>query len=151
MYIYILTSPPPPNSTAHPNTPQSQHLESHGGAGNKDFWAALALVCKDELAKAGGLTSGRDALTSGGVHAAVADELEGMFGGKSVAALEAMGEDIQRRLQGGGKEGLDVDYWENVLAELKVSQSRTPQCPPPHTHSQTPPRPNNNTNNNTKP
>lgn len=66
-----ITPPNPPNSS-----PQKQHLEAQGP--NKDFWAALALVCKDELAKAGALP-GADALTSGGVHAAVAEELEGMY------------------------------------------------------------------------
>lgn len=42
------------------------------------------------------------------------------FGGKSVAALERMRVDIQARLDS-GEVGLDVDYWENVLAELKVN------------------------------
>lgn len=60
----------------HPSKQKLQHLEAQGP--NKDFWAALALVCKDELAKAGALP-GADALTSGGVHAAVAEELEGMY------------------------------------------------------------------------
>lgn len=150
-------------------TDDRQQLETAGP--NKDFWAALSLVCKDELAKAGALP-GKDALTGGGVHAAVAEELEGMwverlclllvegwkgpaacflrlspsrlavphndddddtrrnetnqptdrFGGKSLAALGTMREEIQARVRS-GEEGVDVDYWENVLAELKVQCS----------------------------
>lgn len=42
------------------------------------------------------------------------------FGGKSVFALEKMRGEIQARLDKGEETGLDVDYWENVLAELHV-------------------------------
>lgn len=42
------------------------------------------------------------------------------FGGKSVLALEKMRGEIQARLDKGEETGLDVDYWENVLAELQA-------------------------------
>lgn len=91
-----------------------QSLEGEGS--NKQFWNSLALVCKDELKRAGLAASGP---ASVGVHSAVTAELDEMFEGKSIKELEHLRSQIQKKVD--NNDGtVDVDYWENVLEELKV-------------------------------
>lgn len=93
-----------------------QTLEGEGP--NKEFWDSLALVCKDELKRAGLIAAG-----TGGVHSAVTHELDEMFDGKSVRELEKLRVEIQRKVD--HNDGtVDVDYWENVLLELKVYHAK---------------------------
>jgi len=93
-----------------------QSLEGEGP--NKEFWNALAIVCKDEISKKSGAR-----LDDGGVHHAVEEELEEMFAGRSVADLERMRVEIQDKID--RNDGtVDVDYYEGVLSSLKVYHAK---------------------------
>mmetsp|Transcript_8572 Transcript_8572/g.11314 ORF Transcript_8572/g.11314 Transcript_8572/m.11314 type:complete len:603 (+) Transcript_8572:82-1890(+) len=91
------------------------------------FWGALAHVCADELKKAKqavGEKDGRENI-KGGMHESVRDEVEKMFGGRSVAYLNRMASQIGQRMENAkAGDGADPEYWEAVLNHLQVYQAK---------------------------
>ena len=51
-----------------------------------------------------------------------------MLGGKSVVELESMREDIQKKLERGGRD-VDGDYWAKVLGKCALLPSFLPSLP----------------------
>ena len=94
-----------------------QELEEAGP--NKAFWKALEIGCDKEIESAAPDSRSREA----GVHSSVMDELTSSFQGKSSLELDAMGADIQAKLDSGDG-SLDTEFWEGVLSQLQVYRAR---------------------------
>jgi Conserved mid region of cactin len=103
------------------------------------FWAALGVVCTDELQRAremAGLLkdsssssssaaaaadSAASTAAAAGVHKAVRDDVAALFGDRDVARLSELREQIEARIAAGSG---DVDYWGEVLKHLHVHQAK---------------------------
>ncbi|CAG0899590.1 unnamed protein product, partial [Cyprideis torosa] len=59
-----------------------------------------------------------------GVHEAVRRDVVSIFKGKSSAQLDAMRQQMERKIRS-GDESVDVTYWESLLSQLKAHMART--------------------------
>ncbi|KAJ8718230.1 hypothetical protein PYW07_006160 [Mythimna separata] len=88
---------------------------------NQAYWEDVQTVAQDELDKLrrpAAPDTRRDA-----VHQAVAGDVTQIFKDKSVAQLEVLQAQVERKLCG-REDGVNVAYWESLLAQLKGHTSR---------------------------
>ncbi|CAG9563687.1 unnamed protein product [Danaus chrysippus] len=85
---------------------------------NQSYWEDVQTIVSSELVKLRRLAPGRD-----GVHAAVAEDVAGVFRGKSTAALLQLQAAIEHKMAA-RTAGLDVHYWESLLSQLKAHMAR---------------------------
>jgi hypothetical protein len=97
------------------------YLEFEGGGTNAEFWASLKVICEHELKQ---LEADAEPHHGTGMHASVAKDVEEMFAGKSCAHLEGMQSEIADTLEGGADDGVDVEYWEGLLAQLIIYKAK---------------------------
>ncbi|KAJ2786639.1 hypothetical protein GGI15_001354 [Coemansia interrupta] len=91
------------------------YLSLETNAHNVEFWENLLVVCSAHLRQ---MSDGTRPAGS-----AVGGDVRGIIGGKSLSELLDLETDVQAKL--GGKDGaVDVDYWEQVRAELAVEKAR---------------------------
>jgi hypothetical protein len=92
---------------------------------NKEFWAAMSVVCDDELARAREGKARRgdsDARFDGGVHSSIDTDVKQILQGKSFAELQQLEQSIIATLTGGAT--VDVEYWEALLKRLVVFKAK---------------------------
>ncbi|KAJ1861515.1 hypothetical protein LPJ73_001000, partial [Coemansia sp. RSA 2703] len=91
------------------------YLSLETNARNVEFWENMLVVCSAHLRH---VSSG---MQPGG--SAVSSDVRGIISGKSLSELLDLENDVQAKLS--GKDGaVDVEYWEQVRAELDVEKSR---------------------------
>ncbi|KDO31639.1 hypothetical protein SPRG_03559 [Saprolegnia parasitica CBS 223.65] len=96
------------------------YMELEGETGeNIEFWKLLAIVCLDEITKRQKKASSRHA-----IHTEVQKAIDEMLTGKSIAELDELGAEIDATINGGGS-GIDVEYYESVLQEIKVHKAKS--------------------------
>ncbi|OQR93444.1 hypothetical protein ACHHYP_02534 [Achlya hypogyna] len=95
------------------------YIELEGKTGeNVEFWTLLAVVCGDEIAKRHKNASARHA-----IHNEVQQAIDEMLAGKSREDLDELAAEIDATINGGGS-GIDVEYYESVLQEIKVHKAK---------------------------
>ncbi|KAG5178455.1 cactus-binding C-terminus of cactin protein-domain-containing protein [Tribonema minus] len=96
-----------------------QEMEDAQEGANRAFWAALGVVCADELARAqeaAGIVP-----AAAGLHKNVRGDVAALLEGRDAARLEELREQVDGRVQRG--EG-DVDYWAAVSQQLRAHAAR---------------------------
>lgn len=85
---------------------------------NSKFWGAMAHMCehltREAISREGGGASG--------LHTEVQSDVSDMLCSKTREQLDQLHDQITERL--GGGEAVDSDYWESVLAQLRVTRAR---------------------------
>ena len=96
-------------------------------AKNRDSWADIVVIVEDELAKLRKMdaTSSYEQMAERrqGINKAVAQDIQGLFKDKSTAQLNALRDSIEAKLEK-KTDGLDVNYWESLLSQLKAHLAR---------------------------
>lgn len=94
---------------------------------NLNYWRDVQIIVEEELRKLRRLdTSSVDHQIGErreGINAAVSAEVVEVFRGKTPTQLQALYQQIQRRIHS-KEEGLDVPYWETLLSRLKAYMAR---------------------------
>ncbi len=113
---------------------------------NREFWADIIVIVDDELAKLRKMDSryvDSPSVNFGsiktisffrsqyelaaerrqGINKAVADDVQKVFEGKTAEQLTQLQSNIERKLQSRA-DGLDVNYWESLLSQLKAHLAR---------------------------
>ncbi|OQR97770.1 hypothetical protein THRCLA_06852 [Thraustotheca clavata] len=95
------------------------YIELEGEKGeNAEFWRLLEVICLDEMQKRDKKNSSRHA-----IHQEVQNSIKEMLAGKSSEELSELAADIEATIDGGGS-GIDVEYYESVLQEIKVHKAK---------------------------
>lgn len=88
--------------------------------GDELYWKALITICDDEMYKARNGGSG-----AYGLQEAVYEEIVGLLEGKHYKELQALENDVNRRISVGSRDsGVDVVYWENLLKHLQIFKAK---------------------------
>ncbi|XP_038211124.1 cactin [Zerene cesonia] len=85
------------------------------------YWEDVETIVSAELGQLRRLAEPRAARD--GVHHAVAPDVQQIFKGKTGAQLEALQQQISQKISG-QRAGVDVGYWETLLAQLKAHMAR---------------------------
>ncbi|CAG4948098.1 unnamed protein product [Colias eurytheme] len=85
------------------------------------YWEDVETIVSAELGQLRRLAEPRAARD--GVHHAVAADVQQIFKGKTGAQLEALQQQISQKISG-QRAGVDVGYWETLLAQLKAHMAR---------------------------
>ncbi|KAJ3023662.1 hypothetical protein HKX48_001886 [Thoreauomyces humboldtii] len=88
---------------------------------NTRFWEAMIVVCDDELGRHRSEATSSDA-TRTGVNKSVAADIESMFANKSLAQLDLLQKQIDKKLGEGGP--IDIEYWETAIRALVVWKAK---------------------------
>lgn len=94
------------------------------GSDHSDYWAALMVVCDDELERHRSMTDAQAAAQLGdhGINHAVSEDIDTMFTGKTSSELNALDAQIRGHIEQG--HAGDVEYWENLLKRLLVHKAK---------------------------
>lgn len=94
---------------------------------NREFWADIITIVHDELHKLRKMDMKGQyeeaAERRQGINKAVADDVQGVFKGKSSDQLSQLQLQIETKLSQRA-EGVDVGYWESLLSQLKAHLAR---------------------------
>ena len=94
---------------------------------NREFWADIITIVHDELHKLRKMETKSQyeeaAERRQGINKAVADDVQGVFKGKTSEQLSQLQLQIERKLSQRA-EGVDVGYWESLLSQLKAHLAR---------------------------
>ena len=94
---------------------------------NREFWADIITIVHDELHKLRKMDMKSQyeeaAERRQGINKAVADDVQGVFKGKSSDQLSQLQLQIETKLSQRA-EGVDVGYWESLLSQLKAHLAR---------------------------
>ena len=93
---------------------------------NMDFWSDIVVIVEDELSKLKKMSQSEYEMMAGrrqGINQAVAEDVENVFKGKSAQQLSQLQANIENKLKQ-KSEGLDVNYWESLLSQLKAHLAR---------------------------
>ena len=94
---------------------------------NREFWANIITIVHDELHKLRKMDMKSQyeeaAERRQGINKAVADDVQGVFKGKSSDQLSQLQLQIETKLSQRA-EGVDVGYWESLLSQLKAHLAR---------------------------
>ncbi|KAF0696836.1 Aste57867_12437 [Aphanomyces stellatus] len=109
-----------PHELAHLQDEIRVYMELEGDGGEHfKFWKLLRVLCTHALARQARHGGGR-----GAIHRDVEDAIHDLLAGKSTSELLALKQEIDATLASGSG-GIDVEYYENVLAEIKVYLAKT--------------------------
>jgi hypothetical protein len=97
------------------------YMELEGRHGEYyDFWKSLLIVCLDAIQKEHQRSSSRHA-----IHEAVQESIYDMLKGKCNEELVELKNEVDKTIDSAGSgQGIDVEYWESVLQEIKVHQAK---------------------------
>lgn len=96
------------------------HIALEKSASKLEFWRCLQCVCNDALSQ---LTSERNSTHEALKAAAtIKNEITRLLEGKNYEQLQALEGNIQAKLS--GNEPVDPEYWEGLLAQLKVWKAK---------------------------
>ncbi|ETV92177.1 hypothetical protein H310_13424 [Aphanomyces invadans] len=98
----------------------AEYMDLEGRTGEHfTFWKLLHVICQHEIQRQQRRKSGR-----GAIHRDVEASITEMLQDKSTAELDELKHEIEGTLAGHDKSGIDVEYYENVLAEIVVQQAK---------------------------
>jgi cactin len=95
---------------------------------NQEFWEAMLVVCRDEIAKLQRSEAQLERARRGeqqvgsGLHSSVLSDVEQILVGKNGRALLELEEMIKLKMDSG--ESIDVEYWETLFQRLQVFKAR---------------------------
>lgn len=93
---------------------------------NLDYWNDITVIVQDEMHKLRKIDKSECEAAMGrreGINEAVAQDITGVFKGKSAKQLETMQLQIEKKISG-NPEGVDIGYWESLLSQLKAHMAR---------------------------
>ena len=99
---------------------------------NRGYWSDIMTIVEDELNKLRKLESQEESLYEAaaerrqGINKAVADDVQKIFQGKTAEQLSTLQKSIESKLRmaADGSSGVDVNYWESLLSQLKAHLAR---------------------------
>lgn len=88
------------------------YLTLETNRGNRDYWSAMKVICKDRRRKF------RSSVAEARGTTSVAGDIERLLAPKSLEQLETLETQVKKKLD--SDEPIDFDYWEQLLRSLRV-------------------------------